>query len=320
MSRLLFNKSFNINKTILTARSYSSKMSPVQNLTVYGSGLMGSGIAQTAAQHKINVTLVDLAQPQLDKALKSITSSLQRIARKLHPDQQQQQDNFVQDTLTRIQTSTDTEKSAQDADLVVEAVVENLELKRELFKRLDAVAKPSAIFCSNTSSLPIGDIALATKRRDKFAGLHFFNPVPQMKLVEVVRTEDTSDEVFSTLVDVCKQMKKVPVACKDTPGFIVNRLLVPYMMESLRLVERGEATMEDVDTAMKLGAGYPMGPFELADFVGLDTLKFIVDGWRQSGKMEEALVAPVKLLDDLVAQGNLGRKTGKGLYSYEAKK
>lgn len=198
----------------------------------------------------------------------------------------------------------------------IEAIVENLDAKQKLFAQLDSVAKQGTIFASNTSSLPIASIASATKRLDRFAGLHFFNPVPQMKLVEIIRTEDTSAEVTTALFDFAKRLGKVPVDCKDTPGFIVNRLLVPYMMEALRMVERGDATKEDVDTAMKLGAGYPMGPFELMDYVGLDTVKFITDGWYQSGKglKGNELVRPSPLLESLVSQKKLGRKTGSGFY------
>ena len=171
------------------------------------------------------------------------------------------------------------EDSASKADLCIEAIVENLEVKRKLFAQLDEAAPKHTIFASNTSSLPIESIAMATKRGDRFGGLHFFNPVPQMKLVEVIRTPQTSDATFQSLLDVCQAMGKVAVKCKDTPGFVVNRLLVPYIMEAMRMAERGDATPQDIDVAMKLGAGYPMGPFELADFVGLDTLKFISDGY-----------------------------------------
>merc|ERR1712058_19686 len=190
---------------------------------------------------------------------------------------------------------------------------ENMGLKQKLFKEYDSKAPEKTILASNTSSLPISEIASATKRLDRFGGLHFFNPVPVMKLLEVVRIPQTSDETFDAMVAWGKAMKKQTVDCKDTPGFIVNRLLVPYLMEAIRLVERGHATKEDVDTAMRLGAGYPMGPFALADYVGLDTNKFILDGWH-SAYPEEPLFTPVKSLEELVAQNKLGRKTGEGFY------
>ncbi|KAI9101291.1 3-hydroxyacyl-CoA dehyrogenase [Phlyctochytrium arcticum] len=263
--------------------------------------------------------MVDLKQEYLGKGEKIITSSLKRVAKKKFGEDAAASQKYIDDVMSRITLSTDSEKAASESQLVIEAIVENLDTKRKLFKSLDAAAPSNAIFASNTSSLAIGDIAAATNRKDRFAGLHFFNPVPQMKLVEVIRIPETSDEVFTALYDLTKNMGKIPVACKDTPGFIVNRLLVPYMMESLRLVERGDASMKDVDVAMKLGAGYPMGPFELMDYVGLDTIKFITDGWHKSGKglAGDKLIEPSPLLNDLVSKGNLGRKSGKGFYAYE---
>lgn len=204
----------------------------------------------------------------------------------------------------------------KSADLLVEAVVENLELKRKIFKEFDSWAPEKTIFASNTSSLPIRDIAEATKRLDRFGGLHFFNPVPVMKLLEVVRIPETSEETYQAMMSWGKAMKKTTVSCKDTPGFIVNRLLVPYLAEALRMVERGDASPQDVDTAMKLGAGYPMGPFELADYVGLDTNKFILDGWHQRYP-DVQLFQPIESLNKLVKDGKLGRKTGEGIYKYE---
>jgi 3-hydroxyacyl-CoA dehydrogenase len=178
------------------------------------------------------------------------------------------------------------------------------------------VAPAKTIFASNTSSLSIGAIAESTPQRlDRFGGLHFFNPVPVMKLLEVVRIPQTSDETFNAMLEWGKAMGKTTVSCKDTPGFIVNRLLVPNLMESIRMVERGDATPEDVDTSMKLGAGYPMGPFELADYVGLDTTKFIIDGWSKRFP-NETLFKPSSLLNKLVSDGKLGRKTGEGFYKY----
>ncbi|KAJ3416769.1 hypothetical protein HDV05_000143 [Chytridiales sp. JEL 0842] len=300
-------------------RSFTTGVTPIKNITVVGAGLMGAGIVQVAAQSKLNVTMVDLSQDTLDKGKTIISSSLKRIAKKKFEGDDAAQKAFVDDVFSRITTGTDSSKAAASSDLVVEAIVENLNVKRSLFSQLDAAAPAKTIFASNTSSLPIGDIASATKRLDRFAGLHYFNPVPQMKLVEIIRTQETSDGVFQALWDMSKTMGKVPVVCKDTPGFIVNRLLVPYMMEAVRLVERGDATKEDVDTAMKLGAGYPMGPFELMDYVGLDTLKFITDGWYQNGKglKGDKLVGPSAILDKLVAEKSLGRKTGQGFYNYK---
>jgi len=294
----------------------------VKKLVVIGSGLMGAGIVQVAAQNGIKVTMCDVAPEYVKKGEAIITSSLKRVAKKAHPDDAAAQQALVDTTFKNISTSTDSVAAVKDADLVVEAIVENLTTKQNLFKALDEAAPQNTIFVSNTSSLPITDIAKNTKRKDRFGGLHFFNPVPQMKLVEVIRTAETSQDTFDTLMELSKKLKKSPVSCKDTPGFIVNRLLVPYMMEALRMVERGEASKEDVDTAMKLGAGYPMGPFELMDYVGLDTTKFITDGWYKSGKglKGDKLVAPSPLLDELVQNKKLGRKTGGGFYNYEGKK
>ncbi|RUS21886.1 3-hydroxyacyl-CoA dehydrogenase [Endogone sp. FLAS-F59071] len=297
----------------------SSAQKDIQNITIVGAGLMGAGIAQVAAQAQLNVTMVDLSPDQLQKGRDIISASVKRVAKKQFPDDNAKQTEYVDKTWSFINTSTESEPSVANADLVVEAIVENIAVKQKLFKALDAAAPKHTIFASNTSSLPITEIAKTTSedRQKRFAGLHFFNPVPAMKLVEVVRTDKVDADVYQSLMDVSKRIGKTPVACKDTPGFIVNRLLVPYMMESFRILERGEATPEDVDLAMKLGAGFPMGPIELADFVGLDTTKFIVDGWAKEGKVEPALVKPVKLLDDLVAKGHLGRKSGKGFYEYD---
>ncbi|KAJ1913009.1 hypothetical protein IWQ60_009404 [Tieghemiomyces parasiticus] len=291
---------------------------PIKRVVVYGSGLMGSGIVQVAATYNYQVTMVDLNPAMLDKGTGYIRSSLKRVARKKFAEDEAQQKHFIEDILSRVQTSTDPLAAVEQADLVVEAIVENVATKRNLFSSLDGVAPPHTIFTSNTSSLPIGQLAEVTARPTKFAGLHFFNPVPQMKLVEVVKTNDTAPEVIETLVDFCKSLKKAPVQCKDTPGFIVNRLLVPYMTEAIRLVERGVASPEDVDTAMKLGAGYPMGPFELVDYIGLDTTKFILDGWYKSGEglAGDKLVAPSEKLNKLVESGRLGRKSGEGFYKY----
>ncbi|CAG8650471.1 7468_t:CDS:2 [Paraglomus occultum] len=298
-------------------RSFSTSPSfSIQKITIYGAGLMGAGITQVAAQNGLNVTMVDVSDEAVQKGKKIIDASLTRVAKRIHKDDEKKRTEFVENAWKNISTSTDSSAAAVDADLLVEAIVEKMDVKQKLFSQLDKIAKKSAIFASNTSSLTISEIAKATSREENFAGLHFFNPVPQMKLVEVIRTDKTSNDTYEKLMDVTKKMQKTPVTCKDTPGFIVNRLLVPYILESIRLVERGEATHEDVDTAMKLGAGMPMGPFELADFVGLYTLKFIADGWRQGGKIDAHLVAPIKTLDDLVARNHLGRKTGKGFYSY----
>jgi len=289
--------------------------SVIKEVVVIGGGLMGAGIAQVAAQTGHTVTLVDISQQVLDKSNAQITKSIQRVAKKQFAEDPEAGAKFVDSSLANMRIDTTVDKAIQTADLVVEAVVENLQLKQKLFAEYDDKAPAKTIFASNTSSLPISEIASATLRLDRFGGLHFFNPVPVMKLLEVVRIPETSDETFNAMLAWGKAMRKMTVDCQDTPGFIVNRLLVPYLMEAIRLVERGEASAKDVDLAMKLGAGHPMGPFELADYVGLDTTKFIMDGWHARFP-EEALFRPSEMQNKLVAEGKFGRKSGEGFYKY----
>uniref|UniRef100_A0A9J8CA91 3-hydroxyacyl-CoA dehydrogenase n=1 Tax=Cyprinus carpio carpio TaxID=630221 RepID=A0A9J8CA91_CYPCA len=250
----------------------------IKHVTIIGGGLMGAGIAQVAASTGHSVVLVDTSEDILKKSAKGIESSLKRVAKKKFAEKPEDGEAFIQKILKNISTSTDAASVVQGTDLVVEAIVENLKVKQDLFGALDKAAPEHTIFASNTSSLPIADIASSTARLDRFGGLHFFNPVPMMKLVEVIKAPGTSQQTFDSLLEFSKALGKHPVSCKDTPGFIVNRLLVPYMLEAVRLHERGHGSKEDIDVAMKLGAGYPMGPFELLDYVGLDTSKFIIDG------------------------------------------
>lgn len=285
-------------------------------MAVIGSGLMGSGIAQVAAQTEHQVSLVDVSEDILGKAEKRIRDSLKRVVNKKFPEDPIRADEFMEMTLSRIQYSTDPEDVAKSCDLVVEAIVENVKIKQDLFVRLDKACPSHTILASNSSSLSITEIASVVDRKDRVGGLHFFNPVPVMKLVEVIRTADTSEETFKALFDFGKAMKKEPVECKDTPGFIVNRLLVPYMAEAVRLLERGVASPRDIDKAMKLGAGYPMGPIELIDYVGLDVTKFIMDGWHEKFP-NDPLFKPSETIDKLVSEGKLGMKTGEGFYSYK---
>jgi len=295
--------------------SSSSMNAKIQEVVIIGGGLMGAGIAQVAAQTGHKVTLVDLNQQVLDKSNARITESIKRVAKKKFKEDADGANAFIDSSLSNMNVATSANDALTSADLVVEAVVENMGLKQKLFAEFDTIAPAKTIFASNTSSLPISEIASTSSRADRFGGLHFFNPVPVMKLLEVVRIPETSDETFNAMVAWGKAMGKVTVDCKDTPGFIVNRLLVPYLMEAVRMVERGDASAKDVDTAMKLGAGHPMGPFELADYVGLDTNKFIMDGW--SGRYpEETLFRQSPMLNKLVADGKLGKKTGEGFYKY----
>lgn len=309
------------------SRSFSTSMAAqkdVKNVTVFGAGLMGAGIAQVLAHvGQYNVTLADVTDKALANGQSIISKSLSRIAKKKMADKSpEEQQQFVKGVVDSINVTTDASKAVESSDLVIEAIIENMKIKQELFSFLDTKAPEDAIFASNTSSLSITEVASSTKRPQLFGGFHAFNPVPQMKLIEIVRTKDTNDDTHKSLVEVAKRMGKVPVSCIDSPGFIVNRLLVPYQLEAIRLVERGVASPEDVDTAMKLGAGYPMGPFELGDLVGLDTLEHIAKGWREtcagSEHMPADLVTESPMLAKLIQEGKLGRKTPEkgGFYQY----
>lgn len=207
-------------------------------------------------------------------------------------------------------------EAVENADLVIEAIVENLETKRNLFKSVDEAAEAKTIFASNTSSLSIQEIASSTKRLDRFGGLHFFSPVPLMRLLEVVRTPETSQETFEALMSFGKAIGKTCISCKDTPGFVVNRLLVPYINEAVKMYERGDADFKDIDIAMKLGAGYPMGPFELTDFTGNDIGVAILEGWHKKFP-DNPLFVPAEISKKMVKEGKLGRKTGQGFYHYQ---
>ncbi|XP_077461420.1 hydroxyacyl-coenzyme A dehydrogenase, mitochondrial isoform X1 [Stigmatopora argus] len=315
----------------------------IKHVVIVGGGQMGAGIAQVAASTGHQVTLVDTSEAILAKGVKGIETSLKRVVKKKFADKPEAGEAFIEKVLGCVSTATDVGAVVESADLVLEAIVENLKIKQDLFSGIDKVAPEHTIFASNTSSLPIGDIASVTSRLDRFGGLHFFNPVPMMKLVEVIGTSSTSQDTFDSLVNFSRALGKTTVSCKDTPGFIVNRLLVPYMLEAVRLHERGEFTLsvvsflrcpagilrnsailvisghgskEDIDVAMKLGAGYPMGPFELLDYVGLDTAKFILDGWSAMDA-DNPLFAQSPLLNKLVAEGKYGKKTGEGFYKYK---
>merc|ERR550534_1298537 len=279
---------------------------------------MGSGIVQVCAQNDFNVTVVDNEDEYLQKCLVTISKSLDRITKRKFQGEPKASKKFVDDTMAKISTTRDPCYAAETSDLVIEAIPENMALKHKLFGAIDKVAPEHTIFASNTSSLSIGDIASCTDRLDRFGGLHYFNPVPMMALVEVISTPQTSASTSAALLQFTKDLGKTPVVCGDTPGFIVNRLLVPYMMEAIRLYERGDASTEDIDVAMKLGAGYPMGPFQLLDYIGLDTIKFIMDGWSVEYP-NDLLMQPSESLNKLVEQGKLGRKTGEGYYNYKKK-
>jgi len=300
----------------LCSRNMASSAGAIKHVTVIGGGLMGSGIAQVAAASGFEVTLVEVNNSLAEKAQGSIRKSLERVAKKKFKDNEAEQKKFVSETAGRVKGSSDLQQTVKTTDLVIEAIVENIKVKHELFGSIDKVAPQHTIFTSNTSSLSIREIASVTKRQDRFGGLHFFNPVPVMKLLEVIRTPETSDETFNRIRGFGESVGKACVNCKDTPGFVVNRLLVPYLAEAVRLLERGDATARDIDVAMKLGASHPMGPFELADYVGLDTTRNILQGWHENFP-DNPLFNPSPLLDKLVKEGKLGVKSGEGFYSYK---
>jgi 3-hydroxyacyl-CoA dehydrogenase len=292
----------------------------IQKVGVVGCGLMGHGIAQVAAQGGFDVLVVETEQKFLDSGLARIDKSLAKLAEKAvekgKPAEQAKAESAA--VRARIGGSLD-RKALADRDLVVEAIVENLDLKKELFADLGRICRKETILASNTSSFPIAVMGEASGRPAQMVGLHFFNPVQLMKLVEVVRTPKTSDESFAAARAFGEACGKVPVTCKDTPGFVVNRLLVPYMVQSLLMLERGDASPADIDTAMKLGCGHPMGPIELTDYVGLDTTLAILEGWVKAHPKESAFAIPASL-QKKVAEGKLGRKTGEGFYKWQGDK
>jgi 3-hydroxyacyl-CoA dehydrogenase len=293
----------------------------IKKVGVIGCGLMGHGIAQVAAQGGCEVVAIEADQGFLDKGLARIDKSLAKLASrsvKKGNATEEEAKAGAEAVRARITGSLD-RGSAADCDLVVEAIVEDLGVKKALFAELGATCAPETIFASNTSSFPISEMAAASGRPERFVGLHFFNPVQLMRLVEVVRTDATTDEVFAEARAFGEACGKSPVACKDTPGFVVNRLLVPYMSQALGMLERGDATAADIDTAMKLGCGFPMGPIELTDYVGLDTTLSIVKGWVERYPDEPAFEVP-KILEQKVADGKLGRKSGEGFYKWDGDK
>ena len=284
----------------------------IQKVGVLGCGLMGSGIAQVAAMSGFDVTVLEVEQKYLDKGFAGIEKSLAKFAER--PPEKggitaQQKDG----ARARLKGTTRREDLAE-CDIIIEAIIENVPTKKEMYAALDAIVKKDCIFATNTSSISVTELMSATKRPERFIGLHFFNPVPLMKLVEVVKTIATAPEVYDAAYEFGKKLGKVPVRTSDKTGFIVNRLLVPYLLDAIRAYEEGVGSIEDIDNAMKLGCGYPMGPFTLLDFVGLDTTYYITHVMYDEFK--ERRFASPPLLKRLVMAGWYGRKTGKGFYDY----
>ncbi|HEY1654434.1 MAG TPA: 3-hydroxybutyryl-CoA dehydrogenase [Candidatus Tumulicola sp.] len=283
-------------------------MSEIRTVGVCGAGLMGNGIAQTCASAGFDVVLLEVDAAALARGTAAIAKSLDKFVEKGKLARADRDATFA-----RVKATTSVE-DLKHCDLAIEAIVENVEIKAALFRRLDALLAPHAILCTNTSSLCVVELAAQTKRPNRVAGLHFFNPVPIMKLVEVVKTIATSQAVVDALFDFAKRLGKEPILAQDTPGFVVNRLLVPYLLYAIRMLEQGLATKEDIDRGMKLGCGYPMGPFELLDFVGLDTTYYIAE--IMFDEFKDPIVAAPPLLKRMVLAGHLGRKSGKGFYDY----
>ncbi|MGC5325694.1 3-hydroxybutyryl-CoA dehydrogenase [Brevibacillus sp. SYSU BS000544] len=281
----------------------------VQKFMVVGAGQMGSGIAQVAAQAGLQVVLCDIKQEFVEKGLATITKNLSRNVEKGKMTEEEKQA-----ILARVSLSTDL-ADGKDVDFVVEAVTENMTVKADIFKKLDEVCPAHTVLASNTSSLPITEIAAVTKRPEKVIGMHFMNPVPVMKLVEVIRGLQTSDEVYQLVEDLSKQMGKVPVSVNDFPGFVSNRVLMPMINEAIYCVYEGVATPEAIDEVMKLGMNHPMGPLTLADFIGLDTCLYIMEVLYEG--FGDSKYRPCPLLRKYVKAGWLGKKSGRGFYSYQ---
>jgi 3-hydroxybutyryl-CoA dehydrogenase len=282
----------------------------IKKVGVLGCGLMGSGIAQTAATAGFETVVREVSDDLIEKGFAGIEKSLAKFAEKgtITPEQQRE----IRGRLT----GTTSFEALADCDIIIEAIIENLEAKRDTYRQLDEICKPETIFASNTSSISITEMMTATRpeRQRRFIGLHFFNPVPIMKLVEVVRTILTDEAVYEEAIEFGQRLGKVTVKAGDKTGFIVNRLLVPYMLDAIRALEEGVGSIVDIDNAMKLGLGYPMGPFTLGDFVGLDTTYYIAE--IMFNEFREKRFAPPPLLKRMVLAGLYGRKTGRGFYDY----
>jgi 3-hydroxybutyryl-CoA dehydrogenase len=280
----------------------------ISKVGVLGAGLMGSGIAEVCAKSGYETVVREISEELARKGIGRIESSLAKAVErgKLAGGDRDAARGRLKAT-TRLE-------DFEACDIVIEAVVENLDVKKEIFRELDRICGESAIFCSNTSSLTITELSAATRRPDRFAGLHFFIPAPVMKLVEVVRTIATSDETIETLLGFAKSLRKEPILAKDNSGFIVNRLLVPYLLDAVRALEEGVGTKEDIDKGMELGCGHPMGPLKLLDFVGLDTTYAIAE--IMFAEYREKRFAPPPLLKRMVLAGRYGKKSGRGFYEY----
>ena len=281
----------------------------MKNITVIGAGTMGNGIAHTFAQKGFNVNLVDISADALEKAINTIRGNLNRMVQKEKITEEEKER-----TLSNLSTFTDIPEGMKNTELVVEAATENVDLKLKIFKQLDAVCNKDTILASNTSSISITEIAAATNRAENVIGMHFMNPVPIMKLVEVIRGKETSDEATSTVMQISKDLGKIPVEVNDAPGFVSNRILMPMINEAIYTLHENVSSVEGIDTVMILGMSHPMGPLHLADFIGLDVCLSILDVMYKG--FEDEKYAPCQLLVEMVEKGNLGVKSGVGFYDY----
>ncbi|TVR77066.1 MAG: 3-hydroxybutyryl-CoA dehydrogenase [Chitinophagaceae bacterium] len=281
----------------------------MKNITVIGSGTMGNGIAHVFAMNGFSVSLMDISEDSLKKAMETIDKNLSRMLEKGRIDE-----NLKNSTLANIKTYTKLEEAAKNADLVVEAATENLDIKLKLFKNLDSICPPKTILSTNTSSIPITKVAASTTRPEKVIGMHFMNPVPVMKLVEIIKGYSTDEATTKAVIEISEKLNKIPVAVNDYPGFIANRILMPMINEAIISLFEGVGGVEEIDTIMKLGMAHPMGPLQLADFIGLDVclsiLEVLHDGFGNPK------YAPCPLLVNMVTAGHLGVKTGQGFYTY----
>ena len=282
----------------------------IQTVGIIGAGTMGSGIAQACAVCGINVIMVDIKQEALDKGVATVASSFDRLIKKEHLTLEQKNS-----ALSKITTSTNYE-TLKTSQLVIEAATENYELKVKILKQIDAFIPPEVIIASNTSSISIPELAATTSRPDRFVGMHFFNPVPMMALVEIIRGLDTSDKTHNAVEELAKTLGKSPITVKNAPGFVVNRILVPMINEAIFVLAEGLASPEDIDQGMKLGCNHPIGPLALADLIGLDVCLAVMEVYLK--EYGDSKYRPCPLLKELVAAGRLGRKTKHGIYNYNA--
>ena len=284
----------------------------MKKIAVIGAGTMGNGIAHTFAQKNYQVSLIDVSEQSLEKALSTISKNLDRMVLK-----EKISESEKSQTIENIQTSTEiNEDVLSDTDLVVEAATENLDIKLQIFKKLDSLCPEKTILASNTSSILISTIASATNRADKVIGMHFMNPVPIMKLVEVIKSKETSAQVVSTIMELSKNLGKVPVEVNDAPGFVANRILMPMINEAIHTLNEDISSVEGIDTVMILGMSHPMGPLFLADFIGLDVCLSILNVLYEG--FNDVKYKPCSLLEELVKNGKLGVKSGEGFYDYSA--